>query len=92
MSKIIIAFNTKAIIHQHNYTQNPTDVSQLRELSTAADVVYLSQKLRLVCLLAAHQSVYQADVENAWEIDLMAMAELTYFRSITRVFRRSKSI
>ena len=65
--------------HQHNYTKNPTDISQLRELSNAADVVYLSQKLRLVCLLTAHQSVYQVDVENAWEKDLMAMAERAEF-------------
>lgn len=61
--------------HQHQYTQNPTDVSQLRELSSAADIVYLCQKLRLVCLLAAHHSVYQAEVEHAWEKDLISMAE-----------------
>jgi hypothetical protein len=61
--------------HQHNYTLNPTDVSQLRELSNAADVVYLCQKLRVVCLLAAHQSVYQADIEHDQEKELMVMAE-----------------
>jgi hypothetical protein len=61
--------------HQHNYTLNPTDVAQLRELSNAADVVYLSQKLRLVCLLAAHQSVYQAEIEHPREKELLAMAE-----------------
>jgi hypothetical protein len=65
--------------HQHNYTQNPTDASQLRELSNTADVLYLSQKLRLVCLLTAHQSVYQAADENAWEKDLLTMAERAEF-------------
>lgn len=65
--------------HQHQYTQNPTDVSQLQELSKTADVVYLTQKLRLVCLLTAHQSVYQAVVEDAWEKDLMSMAERPEF-------------
>ncbi|MBL7826895.1 MAG: hypothetical protein JNJ57_09720 [Saprospiraceae bacterium] len=45
--------------HQLNYIQNPTDNALLKELSRASDIQYLSQKLRLICLLAAHQSVYQ---------------------------------
>jgi hypothetical protein len=65
--------------HQHNYTLNPTEVSQLRELAHTADVVYLSQKLRLVCLLATHQALYQSEAENMWEKELIEMAEREAF-------------
>jgi hypothetical protein len=61
--------------HQYQYTQNPTDVSQLYDLSQVADVVYVSQKMRLICLLTAHQSVYKGEVEEADTKDLIAMAE-----------------
>lgn len=47
--------------HQVANTQNPTDVSRLSELSEEAEVIYLAQKLRLICLLAAHGIVYQSD-------------------------------
>lgn len=65
--------------HQLNYTLNPTDVSQLRELSNVADVIYLSQKLRLVCLLTTHQTLYQSAVDDNWEKDLISMAERPEF-------------
>lgn len=61
--------------HQLNYVKNPTDVSRLQEISGAADIVYLAQKLRLLCLLTAHQTVYQSDMTNDWEEELIARAE-----------------
>ncbi len=72
-------FKLKWEAHQLNYVQNPTDVSRLYELSGAADVIYLAQKLRLICLLAAHQTVYQSDMSAAWEEELIARAERPEF-------------
>lgn len=60
--------------HQVIYPQNPTDISRLRQLSEATDVLYLAQKLRLVCLLATYREVYQADVEAEWETDIVTRA------------------
>lgn len=71
--------------HQLNYTQNPTDVSELKALSHSADAVYLSQKLRLVCLLAAHQSVYQSELDDATEKDLLTMAQRSEFAEVPAV-------
>lgn len=68
--------------HQLNYVQNPTDISPLHELSTAADVIFLAQKLRLICLLAAHQTVYQASQAVEWEDDIIARAENPEFAAL----------
>ena len=68
--------------HQLNYVQNPTDVSRLQELSDTADVIYLSQKLRLVCLLAAHHSVYQSGGTGGGEVELVARAERAEFAAL----------
>lgn len=61
--------------HQLAYTQNPTDVSRLRQLSGAADAIYLAQKLRLICLLNAHESVYQSERQNGMDEAVVALAE-----------------
>ena len=61
--------------HQLTYTQNPTDVSRLRQLSDAADVIYLAQKLRLICLLSAHESVYQSERHSGLDEAVVALAE-----------------
>lgn len=71
--------------HQMRYMQNPTEVSRLRELSGTADVVYLAQKLRLICLLTAHQTVYQSDFSTSWEAELIARAELPDFAAIPAI-------
>lgn len=68
--------------HQLNYVQNPTDVSRLQELSDMAEVIYLSQKLRLVCLLAAHHSVYQSGGTGGREEELIARAERPEFAAL----------
>lgn len=61
--------------HQLAYTQNPTDVSRLQSLSSAADVIYLAQKLRLICLLSAHESVYQSERQSEVNEAILALAE-----------------
>lgn len=61
--------------HQLAYTQNPTDVSRLRLLSGAADAIYLAQKLRLICLLNAHESVYQSERQSGMDEAVVALAE-----------------
>ncbi len=68
--------------HQLNYVQNPTDVSRLQELSDAAEVIYLSQKLRLICLLTAHHSVYQSGMAGGQEEQLIARAEREEFAAL----------
>ncbi|MCE7922165.1 MAG: hypothetical protein DYG98_03845 [Haliscomenobacteraceae bacterium CHB4] len=68
--------------HQLNYVQNPTNVSGLRELSRNADIINLAQKLRLVCLLAAHQTVYQSDMDAGREEELIAFAERPEFAAM----------
>jgi hypothetical protein len=65
-----------------NYVQNPTDVSRLHDLSAAADIVYLAQKLRLICLLVAHQTVYQSNVAAGWEEELIVKAERPEFAGL----------
>lgn len=61
--------------HQLAYTQNPTDVSRLRQLSGAADAIYVAQKLRLICLLNAHESVYQSGQSGGLDDTVVALAE-----------------
>ncbi len=67
--------------HQVAYPQNPTDLTPLRELSGVADIVYLAQKLRLICLLNSHQSVYQSEMEGSWDEEIIARAEEEQFAS-----------
>lgn len=71
--------------HQLNYVQNPTDVTRLDDLSSVADIVYLTQKLQLICLLAAHRSVYQSDTALGWEEELIAQAERPEFAGVPAV-------
>ncbi len=72
--------------HQLAYPQNPTDVSRLPDLMRAADALYLSQKLRLGCLLAAHQTVYQSATPETKDMDeLVARAERDGFADLPAV-------
>jgi hypothetical protein len=71
--------------HQQNYTINPTDVSQLYELSAVSNHFHLSQKLRLVCLITAHQTVYHSSAEGEWEKELLMIAEKPDIASIPAV-------
>lgn len=68
--------------HQLNYVQNPTDISRLHDLSGMADVVYLAQKLRLICLLAAHQTVYQSGATSSPDEETIIRAERPEFATL----------
>lgn len=71
--------------HQVMYPQNPTDVSLLRSASKSVDTAFLAKKLQIVCLLAAHQTVYKSDAEGDWEEDLVERAEQGEFASLPAV-------
>lgn len=72
--------------HQLAYPQNPTDVSRLPDLLHTADALYLSQKLRLGCLLAAHQTVYQSTTPETKDMDeLVTRAERDGFAALPAV-------
>lgn len=61
--------------HQRSHVLNPTDLEHLRAASAAADVAYITLKLRLICLLMAHQMLYVADNRNDWETEVIDFAE-----------------
>lgn len=71
--------------HQLAYPQNPTDVSRLRQLSETADIIYLAQKLRLICLLTAHESVYQSGQHAGLNAEIIAIAEREELASIPAI-------
>lgn len=61
--------------HQLAYPIDPTDMTRLRQLSNLADIIHLTQKLRLICLMNAHTSVYQAENISGQEEMIIALAE-----------------
>lgn len=71
--------------HQVAYVQNPTDVSLLRSASKSVDAAFLAKKLQIVCLLAAHQTVYKSDAEEAWEEALVERTEQSEFAQLPAV-------
>ena len=71
--------------HQVAYPQNPTDVSLLHRASQSADAAFLAKKLQIVCLLAAHQSVYTSDAEQNWEEETVERAEQGEFATLPAV-------
>lgn len=71
--------------HQVAYPQNPTDVTLLRSASKSVDTAFLAKKLQIVCLLAAHQTVYKSDAEEGWEEELVERAEQGEFASLPAV-------
>ncbi len=60
--------------HQQISTIKPTDTARLRASDAAADVAYFSQKLRHICLLAAHGSVYEKENQQPWTVEVLRMA------------------
>lgn len=71
--------------HQLNYIQNPTDVSRLRNLSETSEVIYLSQKLRLICLLTAHHSIYHSGADASREEELIERAEQSNLNALPAI-------
>ena len=64
--------------HQRSHVLNPTELEHLRSASFAADAAYLTLKLRLICLLTAHQMLYIADSDSAWEAEVIDFAEKNF--------------
>lgn len=65
--------------HQLSHARNPTDLSHLSAASVAADVAYLTLKLRLICLRTVHQTLYAVDDKQAvWEAEVLAFAEQNF--------------
>jgi len=71
--------------HQVAYPQNPTDVTLLRSASKSVDTAFLAKKLQIVCLLAAHQTVYKSDAEEGWEEELVERAEQGEFANLPAI-------
>ena len=71
--------------HQIAYPQNPTDVSLLQSASKSVDTAFLAKKLQMVCLLAAHQTVYKSGEEEGWEEELVARAEQGELAGLTAI-------
>lgn len=64
--------------HQISHVRNPTDPGHLRAASDAADIAYLTQKLRLICLLTVHQTLYTVDHHATWEAEVLDFAEKNF--------------
>jgi hypothetical protein len=60
--------------HQLASSANPRDTTHLQAASIASDIAYLAQKLRLICLSAAQQTVYKADYSAVWEAEVVDFA------------------
>ena len=71
--------------HQQEYPQQPTEVGHLLAAAEAADVAYLLQRLRILCLLKAHGTVYQSEGQTGWEAEVLAYAETRYAQKHTAV-------
>lgn len=61
--------------YQMQYAVKQTELDSLQAASQAADVAYLAQKLRLICLSAAYKMVYSMEDQAIWEKEILAFAE-----------------
>ena len=71
--------------HQLVSVQNPTDVRLLRAASKSLDAAFLSKKLQIICLLAAHQTVYKSEPADESEEELVGRAALSEFADLPAV-------
>jgi hypothetical protein len=62
-------------MHQLVSSTKPTYTEHLEKASVAADIAYIAQKMRIICLSAAQQEVYSSDFYAAWEKEVVAFAE-----------------
>lgn len=60
--------------HQLAHDRNPTEFEHLQTASGAADIAFLTLKLRLICLQAAHSSLYAGGQAVPWETEVVAFA------------------
>lgn len=68
--------------HQWVSSARPTYTDHLQAASVSADIAYIAQKLRLICLSAAQQTVYASGINNAWEAEVVSFAEQHYAQDI----------
>ena len=61
--------------HQLLSGANPTYTEDIEAASVAADIAYIAQKMRIICLSVAQQTVYTSDFNAAWEKEVVAFAE-----------------
>ncbi len=71
--------------HQLIHARNPTDPEHLQSASVAADVAYLTLKLRLICLLTLHRTLYAVGHDVTWEAEVVDFAEKNYAQAHTAV-------
>lgn len=64
--------------HQLAHDRNPTDFEHLQTASTSADVAYLTLKIRLICLQAAHSTLYAGGQTAPWESEVIEFAETNF--------------
>jgi len=64
--------------HQLAHDRNPTDFAYLQTAASAADLAYLTLKLRLICLQAAHSALYAGGQAAPWETEVVAFAEKNF--------------
>ena len=61
--------------HEYESTENAASSQYLLAASRSADVAFLAQKLRLICLVAAHKSVWSADFQLIGEQEVVQFSE-----------------
>lgn len=61
--------------YQTASTDHPSEELPIRELAQSLDVYYLGARLRLICLAAAQQGVYQSAYPTHVNREIMALAE-----------------
>lgn len=71
--------------HQLVSVQNPTDVRMLRAASKSLEAAFLSNKLQIICLLAAHQTVYKSEPMEENEEELVERAAQSEFADLPAV-------
>lgn len=61
--------------HQLAYAADPADITRLEEISKNIDLIFLSEKLKVICLFAQHQSVYKSSADPDRDTEIIRMAE-----------------
>ncbi len=69
-----LSFQRQWQSHQLISAQRPSDETHLRDMSHTLDVAFIGRKLRHLCLLAAHQSVYHSDFDLSSPEELLTYA------------------
>jgi hypothetical protein len=68
-------------MHQLVSSAKPTYTEHLQAASKSADIAYIAQKLRLICLSATQQTVYHSNFNAEWEREVVDFAEQQFMSS-----------